>query len=161
MKSFGFTLVEILIYFTVLTLVIFASVNMALEFGSIKARDRERQSFIQSAYFLEGKLDSILGESKNSSITNPPASSSGSSLVIVSGAETITVSPNGSNLELTRQTGAGTQVNPITNSHVTVSNFSVSRQIINGVPGVTIGYTLDSRLTAPRDFQTIFYPVNL
>lgn len=158
-RTSGFTLIELLIYFSLIGVFLFVLVTMAIDFAKFRDSGRERQELIENATFIDSKLSHELFQVKNSQITVPAGGATGSSLTITGSNGTVTLDTANSRLQILRQPQS--QSVPLINSHVSVTNFSVTRSTINQIPAITISYTLTNRVTSGQTFQTVYYPINL
>ncbi len=155
----GFTLVELIIYFTIITTILLASVTLSIEFAAFRDQGREEQALLENATLIDQKFKSALFGINDSMITIPSAGTSGNSLSITTPNDVLTFDVLNGALRLNRQSVG--QTTPLTNSHVTVSNFLVERSTINGSPALTLSFDLTNRVHPTETFRTIYYPINL
>ncbi len=157
-KQPGFTLLELLLYFGLIGMIIFVSVTTSLEFASFRDTGRSDQELIQNAMLVDAKLQSLLTGLPDSSITIPAPGASAPHLQISGSTPAITFDAQAQTIQLQRSSPDA--VVPLTNSHVRITNFLVTRSTINGSPAVTITYDIANQTQPTQTFKTVYYPIN-
>ncbi len=159
MKKSGFTLVEMLLYMAILSVILFALSSFA--FMSFQSRIKN-QTIAEVEQQGNQIMDIILQTVRNSAAINSPAvQASGTSLSVNTyfGATTPTVfALSGSNIQMTE--GAGSAVN-LTGGRVAASVVSFSNLSESGAPGMvraqfTLTY-INNAGTNEYDFNKTFY----
>ena len=150
--STGFTLVELLIYIGILSILLTV---LAQIFGSILDAQLESEatsSVQQDGRFILSRLTYDIRRSDD--IVVPAAlGNQSTSLQLTIGGVSYTYSLNGGNLELTE----GVETNSINGSDSTVSNLSFTRignSVVNAKNTIQIEYTVTTKVLRPKGLET-------
>ncbi len=118
----GFSLIELLVYITILSGILIAASNMFISLSKGQAQSQAKSDVDSSIRFV---TELIRQDVKNaSSITTPTTGSSGSTLVLIRGGISITYDLSSGSLS--RKEGSNSAVN-ITSNNITVGTPSFTR----------------------------------
>ncbi len=148
----GTTLLEVLLYSALVSVIIGAFFLTSNFFLLARDRDQERAEVYENQRFLTQKIETLLSGATADIVL--PASGTGTVLGVGQGNGTYkSLHLTGTNLSL----GIGTDVNndkiidsyssdvAITNTHVTISNFSIQRLLLNSQSAFQIQATFQGK----------------
>jgi len=146
-KEKGATLIELLLYLALLSIILGVIVNLIFTSGQIK-QEAETNTFVSSdAAYLTKRLSY---EIRNASALSTPGTlgQTTNSLVLTVNGETHTFSINSTNLQFDKLVGAVTTLANLNSNQVKVSNFSVQK-LGNalGKSSLLVNFTLTSTKT--------------
>ncbi|HSX58124.1 MAG TPA: prepilin-type N-terminal cleavage/methylation domain-containing protein [Candidatus Saccharimonadales bacterium] len=122
----GTSLIELLLYIAILSIIFVVIVDLSISSGSLKQEAESQTSLQTDASYLVNRLSY---EVKNSDTITSPASlgQTSSSLVLTTGSETHTFSLSGANLLYQKTLGLITSSANLNSNLTSVSNLAVQR----------------------------------
>jgi hypothetical protein len=142
MKKFGFTMIELLLYMGLFSVLIAILGSIFLDIMELQLTSRSYSEVVQNSNYIFSRLG--YDAYRATAINSPsPAGISGSSMTLVIGSPPYyTYSLSGTNLILTTPTGSYT----LNSNDVSVTNFTVTRLGLVGKPNVNVSITIESNI---------------
>jgi Tfp pilus assembly protein PilW len=141
----GFTLIEILIFMGIFSILIVALFEMFIAIFDVQLESQSVSSVVADGRYITNKLTADINNATGSAIISPAIGSTGSSLVIFDGTTTFTYATSSGKLNLTNSTLGSTDQLNSTNSAVTqVSFFRLADTKSKNINTITVTFTLNS-----------------
>ena len=145
-KQKGFTLVELLLYMGIFTILLAVTLQMFSSIFDVQLESQATSSVAQDSKYIMGRITHDLNRAQSISVPSAYSTSSATLTLVING-QTYTYSLSGEDLLLENITTGTTD--RINSSETTVSDVSYLRLDGNGKDSIQMSFTLTS-LTARR-----------
>ncbi len=151
-KNKGFTLIEVLIFMGIFSILILVMFQLLTSIFDVQLESQSTSAVSKDGRYI---LNRLTYDIKNSAIvTSPSSGSQGQSLVISDGNTTYTYSLSNGNLTLTNSiTGTSDQLNSV-NTLVSSLNFLTLSDTNTQNKTVTVSFTVNSKVIERKGINT-------
>jgi type II secretory pathway pseudopilin PulG len=140
----GATLIELLIYFSILSILLVIVIDLMLRSGEFSLETSTRSSLQEDARFIVNRLTFDIHQAD--SISNPGSlGESGGTLILAVGADTHTYTLAGTSLEYQETVGASTTTANLNSNQTQVNSLTFERLgNLGGKPTIKVTFELET-----------------